>query len=175
MIGLTNNSWLGTEYSLSMIEELGPEHRASKSQGGHKVRTLKLRDGRTMDLGAYAVDQLLQRPVQLIPAEPGTALCHWDLNDTEPQIATVPLIAWVLCFDGEVRAVTPNGVSGGSDEDNFVRLNDGTICAVGPFTEPPGFPTEAALLSHLLDEKMVRDEHKQSAARHAQHRTEAEA
>jgi hypothetical protein len=173
MIGLMSNAWLGAEYSLGMIEELGPEHRAAKSQGGHKVRTLRLQGGKTTDLGEYAVEQLLTRPVQLIPAEPGIGFCYWDLDEAEPRITTVPLIAWALCFDGEIRAVTPNGVNGHNDgEDNFVRLPDGRFRAVGQFTEPPGFQDEAALLSHLLDEKMVRDEHNRAAACHAQRQAE---
>lgn len=49
------------------------------------------------------------------------------------------VIAWALCFDGEVRPVTPNGVNDGNGRDVYVELADGSIEAVGEWVDPCGF------------------------------------
>ncbi len=178
MIGLLSHGWPETGYSLDQIEQLGPEHPAPASFGNYAVRTLKLKGGKSLDLGANDVDRLLMRPVQLLPAESGIGLCHWYLEDETPELSTTPVIAWALCVDGEVRPVTPGGVDGGTgtaDGDCFVRLPDGTIRGVGTMCDPSGFPNEAELLSYLVEQEAARAEHRRAAAAHAASRAETAA
>jgi hypothetical protein len=170
MIGLLSNGWPETGYSLDQIEQLGPEHATPASLGDYKVRTLKLRGGKLLDLGAHDVDCLLMRPVQLLAAEAGIGLCHWYLDDGAPELTTTPVIAWALCMDGEVRPVTPGGVDGGTgtpDGNCFVKMPDGRIRGVGTMCDPSGFPNETELLAYLVEEEATRAEHRRAAAAHA--------
>lgn len=164
MIGLHQPGWNTASHSLASIVGLGPEKADAH---GNATRELFLCEGKVTRLTARAIDQLLERPVQLLPAERGTELCHWDLDEQDPEIWYRAVIAWALCVDGEIRPVTPCGVNDGSSEPtqgNFVKLPDGRITAVGAYGDVCGFDDAAGLLKHLLDEKWAIDEQRRAAA-----------
>lgn len=83
---------------------------------------------------------LMMRPVQIIPAEPGTRLILvYSLPCDEVASADAdPVLAWALCMDGQVRPILPSGVRRDfrfNDQNvwhpDYVQLPDGKIYQFG--------------------------------------------
>ena len=110
-----------------------------RNEHGVMLRRVRMRDGTSFDTFATENRGLLQRPVQLVPAQPGTSVVRAYVREEPPEILRTPVIAWALCLDGEVRAVTPNGVNDGLEQDTYVELPTGQIEAVGEWCDPCGF------------------------------------
>jgi hypothetical protein len=92
-------------------------------------RQIALQNNQRAELSDREADQLLMRPVQLLPALPGTSVLH----ATELPVLRAPVIAWALCLDGEVRAVTPAGINDRCIEDGevWIETADGKVYGVG--------------------------------------------
>ena len=95
---------------------------------------------------AHNYRALEARPVQIMPAEPGTFLIHVFVSETEGEEAfadKTPILGWALCMDGQVRPITPAGVSRGFNPDStrdwhpeYIELPDGAIYEFGYEAEP---------------------------------------
>lgn len=122
-------TWDGTLIPINEITRIGGA--VTNSQGTH--RPLSCGNGNSAQVGNHMVEQLLLRPVQLIPAVPGTNWCTaWTIGDDPAEwgIMRSPVIAWALCADGVVRAVTPAGVNDGRTDrfiEVYVEMPDGSI------------------------------------------------
>lgn len=133
------------------IVRIGPER-----DNGHgvKVRDCTLADERSKVLFKFEADEILRRPVQLIPAQPGTQICRADpTSPSGPTVYRDQLIAWALCLDGEIRVVTPAGVNDGCGEPQegiHVEMPDGKIVGVGEYTDPCAFDDADAMLRHFV-------------------------
>ena len=113
---------------------------------------------------------LLMRPTQLVPSEPGTRLLRvWvNVESNEDKVLKAPVVAWALCFDGEVRPVTAHGVNGGNtiSEPVYVEMPDGSVQSTSIHDEVNGYDNvEAYRIGET--ERIVRDR-ADRAAREAQ-------
>lgn len=132
---------------ISHIAVIGPEDR---KPGKAIMRRLKMKgEDDWTDLLKYQADGILQTPVQLIPAEPGTRVIR--VFDQEPKVWYARVIAWALCLDGEIRAVTPNGINDGIgyDGEAYVEMPTGEIEAVGEWTDPCRFDSADDMIKHF--------------------------
>jgi hypothetical protein len=150
---------------LDSIQSIGPSHRKTEGHGERKwsfdARTAyldgPLRDGErqtaTLTEGEY--ERLLRRPVQLLPAEPGTSLIRGWAGGASVEMISTPVVAWALCVDGEMRPMTPNGVNDGYSDDGpddtglFVELPGGRIEGIGEHTDPPFYENVAEMRADL--------------------------
>ncbi|WP_239435155.1 hypothetical protein [Sphingomonas sp. ACRSK] len=132
---------------------------ASAVENRHGVEMLKLRqaDG-TTNTGLMTWEGFGQRPVQLIPSEPGTSFLHVFTGDDDPaewSVEAVPLIGWALCIDGEVRPVTASGindsVSEPNDIGNFVAMPNGKIVSCSSWASCAWFDNTEELLSYVRE------------------------
>lgn len=76
---------------------------------------------------------LLRRPVQIMPVDPAHTLVRFGCDAEGPWSFSDPILAWALCWDGEMRPVTRDGVDGGLPfwDPVYIRMPDGTLQA-GP-------------------------------------------
>lgn len=128
--------------------------------------------GEPLKLFAFDYAALEARPVQLMPVEPGTRLItvYGGLaEDEKPLLDKAPIIAWALCIDGQVRPVTPAGVSRGFNSANsgnwypeYLELPNGAIHQFGYDAEPENFVSVAAVI-----ERETRRQHAYAAERDA--------
>jgi hypothetical protein len=91
-----------------------------------------------------------------MPVEPGTRLLTVFgglTGDEPPFVDTAPIIAWALCIDGQVRPVTPAGVSRGYNPassgnwyPDYLQLPDGAIHQFGLDAEPENFGSVAVVI-----------------------------
>ncbi|MEG3144238.1 hypothetical protein U1839_06185 [Sphingomonas sp. RT2P30] len=144
----------GTAIAVDQILRIGPEKATSERR--HAVCSTTTRDGKGYGLHPTEVDELMRRPLQLIPALPGINLVNIDTHPTDGVYGATyryPVIAWALCMDGEIRVVTPNGVNDGASDDRengfHVEMPDGSIHSVGSYSEP-SFATDIAELEREL-------------------------
>lgn len=118
---------------------------------------LKLHSGgEPLKLFAFDYAALEARPVQLMPVEPGTRLITVFAglaDDEKPIIDKAPIIAWALCVDGQVRPVTPAGVSRGFNPasssnwyPDYIELPSGAIHQFGYDAEPEDFVSVAVVI-----------------------------
>ena len=118
---------------------------------------LQLHSGREpLKMFAFDYAALEARPVQLMPAEPGTRLLTVFVGQTEDEVPFVdklPVIAWALCIDGQVRPVTPAGVvrgfnpaSSGNWYPDYLELPNGAIHQFGYDAEPEDFVSVAMVI-----------------------------
>lgn len=122
---------------------------AQPNEHGVPVHKVTLRTGKTFTIFGSDRGGLLRRPVQLVAAEPGTRMIWIHGSDMiTPQYARV--VAWALCFDGEVRPVTPNGVCDGRGGNAYVELADGTVEGVGEWTDPSSFTDATAFIDFFV-------------------------
>lgn len=142
-------NWRLGAVRLDEIEFFGPDIGAA---GKPTVRRAHLRDGKTFDTLSHDFDRIMLAPQQLIQAQPGISLVRVYVGEGQPgEILREPVIAWALCTDGEIRAVSPNGVNGGAgrEADSFVEMPDGAIHAVGEWSDIAWFTDAAAMLEHF--------------------------
>jgi hypothetical protein len=102
-----------------------------------EVADVRLLDGSTREQLGGTWNDFMRSAVQVIPAEPGTNLVHWDGRD-EVDVFFAPVIAWALCVDGEMRPVTPSGVgdSCGEPETGWhVLMPDGRVTAASSWND----------------------------------------
>ena len=135
---------IGFFYTGSGFSSLATIAKAKEREPYHEV-ILTMTDGSTVST-AGEMQQFMHRPVQIIPAEPGWSVIDAWTESGRLVSIRVPLIAWALCADGEIRAVTPTGVSdgraGGWDSPPIhVETPAGLILAVGLDVEPSSFDT----------------------------------
>ena len=124
------HSSAGRWHSVDDVMAVSP---TSAGVGGLAFADVSLRsdDVRVAD---YELNDIVRRPVQIMPAEPGTRVLHYLLDDT-PEHWTVPAVGWALCADGVVRPMTTGGpVYEDSEHPHgvFVQMPDGTVGGVGP-------------------------------------------
>ncbi len=142
MTGLVDLVFPDGVIALSSIVKIGEPREVRRSWGSSRVRDVSCADGSTHSLGVPFVDGLLRRPMQLMPAEPGTFALHvWGTAD-DGGVNRTPVIAWALCVDGEVRPVTPQGVNNGGmmrDGEGYVLMPNGSVQSVGEHADEVWF------------------------------------
>ncbi len=119
-------------FPLAGIESIGPcSQRKSVTDEWWAVR--RRGDADTVYLSERMRQKLIRRPVQIMPIDPAYALVRFGCDADGPWSFSDPILAWALCYDGEMRPVTRDGVDGGIpiDEPVYVRMPDGTMEA-GP-------------------------------------------
>lgn len=144
----------GVIFPIDRITQIGREHKYNGT--GAYVRAVRVGEGdESHEVVNVNVTRMLARASQLIPAEPGCRLVRVD----EGKVWGEPLIAWALCLDGEIRAVTANGVSAGCspDADYFVQMPDGSVQAVGEWTEPCCFASVDEFVAHFTPARIGGD------------------
>jgi hypothetical protein len=112
--------------------------------------------GEPLRLFAFDYAELEARPVQLMPVEPGTRLITvfgGPAENEAPFVDKAPIIAWALCFDGQVRPVTPAGVSRGFNPASsgnwfpeYLEFPNGAIHQFGYDAEPEDFGSVAVVI-----------------------------
>lgn len=152
MIGLVES--YGDICTLSDIKAVQHHHERPR-QAEHYL--LQLHSGGE-PLKMFAVDYaaLEARPVQIMPAESGTRLLTvfgGFTDDEQPFVDKLPVIAWALCFDGQVRPVTPAGVNRGYNPaslgdwyPDYLELPNGDIHQFGFEAEPENFENVGAVI-----------------------------
>jgi len=155
MIGMFDADWR-TALPLSSIAKLSRVHKPRQDDHTYEVLT---QDGRTIGLSDNAYDQLVAAPLQLMPAQPGILALYASFDGDEPYVQKTPVIAWALCFDGSVRVVTPAGVDDGhiwEDGHGYVLMPDGTVEAVGAYSDQRSFETFDKWLAHEQEDDRSR-------------------
>jgi hypothetical protein len=112
--------------------------------------------GEPLKLFAFDYAALEARPIQLMPVEPGTLLITvfgGPAENEAPFVDKAPIIAWALCFDGQVRPVTPAGVSRGFNPASsgnwypeYLEFSNGAIHQFGYDAEPEDFGSVAVVI-----------------------------
>lgn len=136
-------------YPLAGIQRLGCERQTTD---GITLRYLRHEaEEDAVQISGYEANRILQAPVQLLQAQPGTFVL-WAWRDYGvAQVGKRAVIAWALCFDGEIRCVTPQGVNDGDGPttgDVYVEMPDGSVQAQCPYAEHRDFDNVAAYLAH---------------------------
>jgi hypothetical protein len=135
---------------LDDIERVAEER---PNEHGVMLRKVHMRGGQIFDTFSHENGGLLTRPVQIIPANPGTSIIRIYLDDGEPETLRSAVIAWGLCLDGEVRPIAPGGVCDGLHRDTHVELPDGSIEGVTEWSEPAGFKNAESMLAYYVAER----------------------
>jgi hypothetical protein len=115
------------------VDEVIAVRPAATGVAGLAFATVTLRTG-DIRVADYELDDLIRRPVQIMPAEPGTRVLHY-LLDEKPEHWSVPAAGWALCADGIVRPMTTGGpVYQDSEHPHgvFVQMPDGSVGGIGP-------------------------------------------
>lgn len=138
-------------YPLAHIRRISPVQTDSKGWSFHHVKIDGV-DG-SVQIGESQVDEeILHRPIQLMPAESGTSLLRVWVENGVGKLGRTPIVAWALCFDGQIRVVTPQGVDDGSTtEAAYVGMPDGSVQSVGMYAEPVFFASAEEYLAHETD------------------------
>jgi hypothetical protein len=133
MIGLVES--FGEAFSISDIGSVVRVERQPRSAEHHVIkRTSGEVSGRLYGLD---YDDLLGRPVQLVSAETGTSLLIVFVSDDDAFAVRIPVLAWALCMDGQVRPILPSGVRRRYSEStadwhpDYVEMPDGSIYEFG--------------------------------------------
>jgi hypothetical protein len=118
-------------FPLAEIESIGP--CAPRNGVTGEWWAVRRRSKDTLYLSERMLHGLLRRPVQIMPVDPAFTLVRFGCDADGPYSFSDPILAWALCYDGEMRPVTRDGVDGGIayDEPVYVRMPDGTMEA-GP-------------------------------------------
>jgi hypothetical protein len=136
---------------------LSIEDAVTSTDGRADTHLVKLDGGRSARLLTNEVFAIMRRPVQLLPAEPGT--CHIWAGVDRPEdggeywVMTTPVIAWALCVDGEVRFVTARGVNdagSGHYDELYIETPGGSIQGAGRDYEHPFFADRDAYRKHIV-------------------------
>ncbi len=127
MIGMFDTMNDKRTFALADIKTIGP-----RQPGAAQLHFCELtfRNGDDVRLLDVEAQELLERPIQIMPAEAGTQIvCLLD----DDEVYYKPVIGWALCFDGQVRPMTPAGVDksymGGSDTHgaSYIRMPSGVV------------------------------------------------
>ncbi|MFC3442748.1 hypothetical protein ACFOKF_16355 [Sphingobium rhizovicinum] len=113
----------GRWYPVERIKRILPPRQAE----GAKPETSRVElDGDdTVEIYPYDLDRIQQGAFQIMPAAAGTYYLYaGDTRDEE--VYRVAIIAWALCYDGQVRPVTIDGVN-----DNFIGNADTVLLPDG--------------------------------------------
>lgn len=124
-------SYSSRHFPLAEIESIGP--CAQRKGGSSEWYAVRRRGKDTLYLSEPMWHDLLRRPLQIMPIDPAYALVRFGCDDNGPWHYSDQILAWALCFDGEMRPVTRDGVDGGIpfDDPVYIRMPDGTMEA-GP-------------------------------------------
>ncbi len=174
MIGMFDADWR-TALPLSSIAKLSRVHKPRNDDHTYEVVT---QDGRTIGLSDNAYDQLVGAPLQLMPAQPGILALYASFDGDGPYVHKTPVIAWALCFDGSVRVVTPAGVDDGhvwKDGHGYVLMPDGTVEAVGAYSDQRSFETFDKWLAHEKEDNQLQVRGQTATERDRSASTSAEA
>lgn len=140
---------------VASIENLPPQ-----SNQAERYR-VKRQSGASTSLFTWEYRELMERPVQLLPADQGTELLR-PYVDEEPFVDALPVLAWALCFDGEMRPVLPSGVHGRHEAhpfNDFLQLPDGRIFEFGREAEPDALQNKAEVIEiERVRRALARDE-----------------
>jgi hypothetical protein len=76
---------------------------------------------------------LMRRPVQLMPVDPAYSIVRFGCDSDGAWSMDERILAWALCWDGEMRPVARDGVDAGLPfwDPVYIRMPDGTLDA-GP-------------------------------------------
>lgn len=115
----------GRTYPVDRIRKMYP---ASK-RDGEAIETcmVDLDEDQQVRLYASVARSIEEAPIQMIPAEVGTAFLYAGDSPDEPVYRST-IIGWALCADGNIRAVTPAGIDdGGVSNADTILLHDGRV------------------------------------------------
>lgn len=115
------------QFPLADIESVGPcAARTGVTGSWYSVRR---RNNDAVYLSERMWEALMRRPVQIMPVDPAYILVRFGCDSSGPWHFRDPILAWALCYDGEIRPVTRDGVDGGIpfDEPVYVQMPDGTM------------------------------------------------
>ncbi|WP_294390360.1 hypothetical protein [uncultured Sphingomonas sp.] len=158
MIGFYHDPETDGAWSIDNIKSISPPSDPGKH--GSRYRVARRRDDTTFQIHSGVADAILRRPVQLMPCQPGTMLCHIEAQATEPhEVFFTPMVAWAICADGEIRPVTPAGVNDGLGEPNegwYVKMPDGKICSANAYADHCAFDSADELSAHFAAEARKR-------------------
>lgn len=146
MIGLHQAMSVPYAFALADIVSIGDP--VVPGEGKAAICLLKLTGDRSARLLDFEVSDLMLRPVQLLPAEPGTCRVYGEIEE-HPTTWDEPVIAWALCVDGQIRIVTPNGVVTDKHCDVHIETPGGSIQGVGQWNEEASFDNRAAYVEWL--------------------------
>lgn len=119
------------QFPLADITSIAP--CAQRKAVGGDWYAVRRRDKDSVFLSERMWHELMRRPVQIMPIDATFSLVRFGCDAAGPWSFSDPILAWALCYDGEMRPVTRDGVDGGLpfDEPVYVRMPDGTMEA-GP-------------------------------------------
>ncbi|WP_157218701.1 hypothetical protein [Flavisphingomonas formosensis] len=133
------------DFPIADIEWIKPLDARAKEADRYPV---KLRGNRAVELFEFEYNELMHRPIQIMPAETGTNLVSFDASDP-PMIFRSPIIGWALCLDGRIRPVIPIGVVN-PGVDSFVEMRGGGIAALSDAAEIDEFASADEMLQHFV-------------------------
>jgi hypothetical protein len=128
-------------------------------------------------LFTHEYDDLMTRPVQLLPVESGTRLIVPYVEDEEPFADSWPILAWALCMDGQVRPILPTGIRRGYTQhstpawwaSDYIQLPDGSLYEFGIEAEPDRLDSiEAVLAAEIARKRSYDAERAAKVSREAQ-------
>lgn len=102
---------------------------------------------------------LMRRPVQLMPIDPSYSIIRFGCDGEGAWTMSEQILAWALCWDGEMRPVTRDGVDAGLPfcDPVYIRMTDGTLDA-GPHCDRIDSVEEAmAVARREWDAKQARE------------------
>ena len=146
MIGLVETLSLRGAGRLDDIDRIEEEH---PNAHGVMLRRVVLKNGASFDTFAHEGSALMARPVQLLAAQPDASIIWHYTDEAGSHLEREPLIAWALCLDGEIRAVSPSGVKNPSKSEVFVEMPGKRIHSVGEHGDIAWFDDAAAMLEHF--------------------------
>lgn len=161
MTGMFDIDWR-TSYPLSKIARIT---RVEKAKTDVSYRLLMKDDEYGTEITPFTHSRIMAHPVQLLPAQPGIMALTACIEDGDAEVLKTPVIAWALCFDGSIRAVTPMGVDDGHmwrHGCGYVEMPSGGVHAVGDL-DYLGFDSVDAYLKHEIDQRNQLTEHAESA------------
>ena len=145
MLGFVRSGSYDRFVRINDIERLGVRPAV---EGERQRYFMRLQGGDAFDLNEIERDELLRRPVQIIPAEPGVSILRMGVDKGELWEVREALIAWALCLDGEVRPVAPNGIPNDTQEAVYVEMPSGKIEGVGEWADPCCFSDVEAMRAY---------------------------
>jgi hypothetical protein len=116
----------GSRFLVSDIQHIEP------AQDESLTVVVWLKGDRSVLVDKSTIDRLLTLPTTLSPAHPNTyvlSLASGDSTELDVIRRTI-VVAWALCLDGILRAVTVDGVAGDAHE-LTVETADGFVTARG--------------------------------------------
>jgi hypothetical protein len=125
-------SWSTRHYPLADIESVG-SCAPGRAVKGEWWSVRRRENKSSVYLSESMWQNLMRHPVQIMPIDPSYSLIRFGCDGDGPWSFADHVLAWALCWDGEMRPITRDGVDGGLPffDPVYIRMPDGTMEA-GP-------------------------------------------